>query len=474
MAELEGLIEELTCPICLEIFVDPVSLQCGHHFCGPCISQALEQTTGRNACPQCRQVFTEINARPARRLSIIVEQARLLNEKLTRQRWEPCCQEHGEKLKLFCFRELEVICVDCWNARHQSHEVIPVKKAALLYKKELKEALVLLEGKLQVVTEKKMKEEAKIGTVRAEVGQLSEAIGREFAKMHKFLNEREEAMRCRLREKEENVLMRLDEVLAVINNDMSTLEERILEIKSRLDISEAAEVLKDAEDFLTTCDVQCQEVEEFATELTSKVFSEPIQFFNVWRDMRRIIEPNRAYLSLDPETANGQLFVSQDLLSVKLDDEKLDEEQDLFDPPARFKRSLCVLSSQGFTSGRHYWEVGLGNKTDWVIGICKESVNREIAFLAVPSRGYWVMSLFNDNYYRAVSITSTPIPIERKLCKLGIYLDFEGGKVSFYNADDMSHLYTFSDKFTEKLYPIFCPCDNLTGKNYEPLTLLTV
>ncbi|XP_072885714.1 tripartite motif-containing protein 60-like [Hemitrygon akajei] len=286
--EMDGLIEELTCPICLEIFVDPVSLQCGHHFCSHCITHILGQFPEQNTCPQCRHVFAEVKS--ARRLGIIAEQVKVLNAKLAQQKREPCCEEHGEKLKLFCLMEREVICVDCWNVRHQGHKVIPVKGAASLYKKAFKEALALLEGELQIVTEDKMKQEGKMGEVKVQVEQLSERIGQEFLKMHYFLKEQEKVMRCQLRNNEKMTLKRLDNTVAVINNDISTLEERILEIKSRLAMNQTVEILKDAENFLKTCHVQCHEVEEFNIKLTSKVLDGLLlPFLRVWEDMRRMI-----------------------------------------------------------------------------------------------------------------------------------------------------------------------------------------
>ncbi|XP_072115049.1 E3 ubiquitin-protein ligase TRIM39-like isoform X2 [Mobula birostris] len=303
-SEMDGLIEELTCPICLEIFVDPVSLQCGHHFCRPCITHSLGQLPEQNTCPQCRQTFSGVNTRSARRLGIIAEQVKVLNAKLAHEKQEPCCAEHGEKLKQFCLKEREVICVNCWDVRHQGHKVIPMKVAVGLYKKAFKEVLPLFEGELQMVTENKMKQEGKVREVKVQVDQLSERIEREFSKMHYFLEEQEKAMRCQLRENENRTLKRLDTIVAEINNDVSTLEERILEIKSRLEMNQTVKILKDAENLLTTCDVQCQEVEEFDIRLTSKILDGLLlPFLRVWEDMRRIIEADR-------ETENEQLFVS--------------------------------------------------------------------------------------------------------------------------------------------------------------------
>lgn len=48
---------ELTCPICLSVYQEPVSLACGHNFCRPCIEKVLGQqqnSQGLSTCPTCR------------------------------------------------------------------------------------------------------------------------------------------------------------------------------------------------------------------------------------------------------------------------------------------------------------------------------------------------------------------------------------------------------------------------------------
>ncbi|XP_078422830.1 zinc-binding protein A33-like [Cetorhinus maximus] len=471
--DTEDLTHELSCPICLEMFTDPVSLECEHHFCRSCISQSWDKVPGNVSCPQCRQVFTQRNIRTARILGNIVEKFRLLKVKVTQREKGFYCQEHEEKLKMFCKEEQEAICVDCWSSEHQTHNVITLKEASQIYKEKLETTLDLLERKMKEVTENKKKAEAKMEELKVQAEQLTGTIREEFEKMHKFLKEQEEAMRNQLRQVEENILKGLEENVKATMGEVSAIERRISEVQTRLKMTEAEEMLKGIKDLLTSCDAQPQLPEEVIVELTTEVFGEPFQFFRVWKEMRRIIEPVPASLTLDPNTANTQLIISQDLLSVKYSNDREDEEQDCPDTLERFNEYLYVLSSQCFTSGRHYWEVDLRNKVQWVIGVCGESASRKGDIFVACTEGYWVISLFNENNYRASNLEHTSIPVEVKPWKLGVSLDYEAGQITFYNADNMSHLYTFTDTFTEKLYPIFSPCNNLTGKNSEPLTLLT-
>uniref|UniRef100_A0A8C0JCU2 RING-type domain-containing protein n=1 Tax=Chelonoidis abingdonii TaxID=106734 RepID=A0A8C0JCU2_CHEAB len=70
---VESLQEEATCPVCLEYFTEPVTLECGHNFCRACISQCWEGSDTAASCPQCRETVQQRNLRPNRQLTNMVE-----------------------------------------------------------------------------------------------------------------------------------------------------------------------------------------------------------------------------------------------------------------------------------------------------------------------------------------------------------------------------------------------------------------
>ncbi|XP_020839073.1 erythroid membrane-associated protein isoform X2 [Phascolarctos cinereus] len=172
-------------------------------------------------------------------------------------------------------------------------------------------------------------------------------------------------------------------------------------------------------------------------------------------------------VTLDPDTAHPKLLLSEDLRSVRLGDKR----QDVPDNPKRFDFVVSVLGSPSITSGCHYWEVCVGEKTKWILGVCSESVSRKGKITASPSNGHWLLRQSRMNEYEALTSPQTFFRLKESPRRVGIFLDYEAGFVSFYNATNKSHIYTFIHAFSGPLRPFFEPCLHDEGKNVAPLII---
>ncbi|XP_035254179.1 zinc-binding protein A33-like [Anguilla anguilla] len=188
--------------------------------------------------------------------------------------------------------------------------------------------------------------------------------------------------------------------------------------------------------------------------------------FKVWEKMLGVVQYTPVVL--DPNTARASLSLSDDLTTVRF----TGTEQKYPDNPERFKPCVNVLGSEGFTSGKHSWEVKVGNISDWDIGVVKESISRKGEITASPKRGFWVLTLRNGDKYSAVGVTD--LTLKRKPQSIRVQLHYDRGEVSFFDSSDMSLIYTFKGTFTERVFPFFSPCLEEDGRNDGPLQICPV
>ncbi|XP_076982775.1 ret finger protein-like 3 isoform X2 [Tamandua tetradactyla] len=159
-------------------------------------------------------------------------------------------------------------------------------------------------------------------------------------------------------------------------------------------------------------------------------------------------------MTLDVDTANDFLILSDDLKSVQCGRNK----QNRKECAERFRPAICVLGSSRFTSGRHYWEVDVGRSKEWDLGVCKESVPRQGTILRSSEHGFWTVGLRDGIGFSASTKPLTAVRVNSWLYQVGIFLDMDIGNLSFYDITARSHIFTFTKiSASEPLYPFFCP-----------------
>uniref|UniRef100_A0A8C8S2Z6 Tripartite motif containing 69 n=1 Tax=Pelusios castaneus TaxID=367368 RepID=A0A8C8S2Z6_9SAUR len=468
--QTEDFTNELSCPLCLEWLKEPVILPCGHNFCRTC----LDEIWGRAEvylCPKCQAQFPDRQCIGNTVLGKLVEKLKSFSVGKYQQK----CSEHGEPLKLFWKTNGKLACFLCRDAQKpedQSSQFLLLPDAVQIYVEKLISTRTQLEAIVQELKTRKNAQQEKISCHKENKFHLQHHISLEFLKLHQFLHRREKRLMTELQEEGKILFQEMEANLNKLQDMWQQAKETVLRIQSRLYQHNSINFLTVRNLDLNMNTVLEQKVitlclgELVCCELSLGQFKGPIQY-TAWKEMKSILGPGLSLVTLDPKTAHPNLVLSEDLRCVRHDDTR----QMLLDTPERFDSSVAVLGSEGFTSGKHYWEVEVENKTKWTLGVVKESINRKGNCTLSPRDGYWLIKLRNGNKFKALDIPARGLTLSTSLSKIGIYLDYDGGQVSFYDANKMSHIYTFMDTFTEKLYPYLCPCLNDSNENSEPLKI---
>lgn len=181
-----------------------------------------------------------------------------------------------------------------------------------------------------------------------------------------------------------------------------------------------------------------------------------------WRAAQR----HAVDVTLDPGSAHPSLEVSEDGKSVFSRRTALGSEN-----PQWFSEQTCVLSRERFSAGRHYWEVHVGRRSSWFLGVCLAAVPSAGHARMSPATGYWVMGLWNSCEYFVLDQHRVPLSVRVPPRCVGIFLDVEAGKLSFFNVSDGSHIFTFTDTFSGMLCAYFRPRAHDGSEHPDPLTI---
>ncbi|XP_078496923.1 E3 ubiquitin-protein ligase TRIM39-like isoform X2 [Lissotriton helveticus] len=378
-------------------------------------------------------------------------------EMLKRLRLSPVkanmCENHKEKLRLFCAEDQRMICWVCRESKeHKTHSASPIEEAAEDHKVKLQEWLSLLKKEDKYFQESKIKEEEQYQTMRNKLRTEKKKLESEIEKLRQLLKENEQTLHRRLKEMEKKITMVENANITKLSYQITSLNAVITEIGKKCE-APAWELLKDIRSTLSRsyvmfilCSCSCH------CSLIQRSCMCYYRCNNVKIQSPEVVKSFKVMVTLDPDTAHRWLRLSEGRRRMRW----TDTAQPLPDTPKRFTYYPCVQGSEGFTSGRHYWEVQpLQEGGAWNVGVAAESVDRKGGITWSPEGGVWAVQGWGGKY---VAFTSPVIPLfpREKPLKLGVYLDYEGGRLSLYNADSMELLYSFLQApFTERLFPIF-------------------
>ncbi|XP_047677398.1 E3 ubiquitin-protein ligase TRIM39-like isoform X2 [Tachysurus fulvidraco] len=516
--------EQLQCSICLEVFTDPVTTPCGHNFCKSCITQSWD-TSEHCHCPYCNEKFTrrpepKINItlrdvadhfkkrskEPPESLEVLCDVCTGVKQKAVKScldcgvtfcssHLEPhinvprykkhklinavknlemyMCQKHERPLELFCRDDQMYLCQFCTEGEHRDHKVILLEEIQLqqMIQERLKK---IQEINRSVELSKRNMEKEKSDSVEVFTA-LIRSIERSQAELLEVMEEKQKAAENQaeglIKELEQEIedLQRRDTELEQFSHTEDHLH--LLKIYPSLRIAPHtknwSEISINTDLSVDALRTALSRLQKTLNEKLSVTLNEKLRETELKRIQQYAVD-----VTLDPDTANPSLVLSDEGKQVMHGDTK----QNLPDTPKRFTYYTIVLGKQGFSSGRFYYEVQVRGKTEWSLGVVRESVNRKGKIDSCkPQTGFWAVILRNGNKYKASDDPCVSLSLREKPQKVGVFVDYEEGLVSFYDVEARSHIYSFTGQtFTEKLYPFFSPCVNDGGKNSAPLIISRV
>ncbi|KAK7922012.1 hypothetical protein WMY93_008914 [Mugilogobius chulae] len=539
MASASSLVDEnnFMCSICLEVFTKPVTLLCGHNFCLVCITKHWDAKAPRPPnCPLCAETFT---SRPVLRVNIFIEEMvtkfkssaqkkpkvkreteavggvmcsmcagekvpalksclvcflslcethlephqkkpHLMTHKLIEPTDNPerrVCQTHHMALEMFCKNDQAFVCESCIQTNHRKHQTVSIKEEAEFKKMELDKNKLSMEQSALVRQQKvdEIKECMVMSRNKAEkmvadsdhmISKLVDYMLRSQAELASVIKSKQMEMETeasglikKIEEEIEDISQKSNDLNVALSDDPFTNLEKLIpliipqtqlkdwsDVKVKFETFEVKEALDNLAATITRevcmlCDPDLKKLKEFAVDVT-----------------------------FDPDTAHASLIVSEDGKSVHYSERRGNPPKN----PGRFTHVLNVLAKQGFSSGMFYFEVQVTNKTQWDLGVANESINRNGDVRLSPRNGFWTMWLRNGQY-TANAGPAVNVRVRNKVEKIGVFVDYDKGQVSFYDVDARVQIYSYDQCiFTEKIFPFFCPCGSDGGKNAAPLVIIPI
>ncbi|XP_061603005.1 zinc-binding protein A33-like [Cololabis saira] len=375
------------------------------------------------------------------------------------KRLKEVCEKHPGIPQLFCIDEQRAVCPVCEFSLHQNHKVVPVEEAVGELKELMKSDLESLQNKRNKYQQVEETYKVVVQHSKKQLLSTKKQIRAEFNKLQRFLKEEEGSRLAALREEKKQKGRTISRKRKMIQEQISSLSDSISAVEEELQ--------KDKMTFLSRYKPTRDRAREQSSVSDPRLLSGTLVdeakhlgnlAFRVWEKMGDQV--HFSPVVLDPNTAAPCLYLSADLTSGR----KEDTCQQLPDNPERIMNFSHVFGSEGFTSGKHSWEVEVGDHPSWLLGLVKDSAERKNERISSPKYGVWCL-MYRDGIYAngdgiyangdGISGDGEIVTVETSPRRIRVQLDYDGGTVSFYNAEDMTHIYTHRDTFTEKLLPFF-------------------
>uniref|UniRef100_A0A3Q3X962 Uncharacterized protein n=1 Tax=Mola mola TaxID=94237 RepID=A0A3Q3X962_MOLML len=387
------------------------------------------------------------------------------------------CPKHDKLLELFCKTDQMCVCMLCTITNHKTHTFVPLEEESVGKKVELGKRKAEMQ---QMIQNRRLK----IEEIKRSVELSQEDADRKiadgvqlFSTLKKSVERRQVELIDSIREKQRKLEKQAEGFIKELEQEICELKKRSSEVEQ---LSQSEDHLHLLQRFLSVnatpptrnwtgvsiCPVSYEATVMRAVNQLKESLTKGMQ--KVLEVELRRLQRYAVDVTLDPDTAHRKLILSDDGKQVSHGDVWMN----LPNNPERFDTCVCVLAKKSFSSGRFYYEVQVKGKTKWDLGVARESISRTGQITVSPQYGYWTICMRSNNEYYALTDPSVHLWLNSRPEKVGVFVDYEEGLVSFYDVDAAAPIYSFTGcRFAHKLKPYFCPRLNSGGKNSAPLII---
>ncbi|XP_066895558.1 tripartite motif-containing protein 64-like [Kogia breviceps] len=441
---LQAFQNELTCSICMNYFIDPVTIDCGHSFCRPCLYLCWEEDQTPKSCPECRGLSEKPDFKTNIVLKRLASLARQEAAKQTNSSEAQICVTHKEAKGLFCEVDKSLLCGPCSESpEHAAHSHSPVQWAAEEYREKLLKRMGSLRKMTQEV-QNSLNQEAKTTQWLENYAAVRKVMIKvQYQRMHLFLREEEQLHLEALEREAKETLQQLRESELRMTQQKESLKEMYRELTEMCHKPDV-ELLQASGSVLEMTDlVQMQKPQPVNPELTSWPVTGILDMLNNFRVDN----------VLSQKMTIHDVRLSEDRTSVTFGGDHHDVSRQ-----SQTVERFAAWGAVAFTSGRHYWEVDVTHSSNWILGVCKDILTSDTDIIIHSEEAFLLFSMKVNNHY-SLSTNYPPLIlyVQRPLGRIGVFLDYDNGTVSFYDVCRGSLIYSFlRSSFSSPLMPFLC------------------
>ncbi|XP_053471030.1 tripartite motif-containing protein 16 isoform X2 [Ictalurus furcatus] len=529
-------VDQFSCPVCLDLLKDPVTIPCGHSYCKVCINGCWDQEDqkGVYSCPQCRDTFTP---RPVlRRNNMLAEVVEKLKKTevqaaspahcyagpgdvecdfCTRRKHkavksclmclasfcethfkphlevsalkkhtlieassklqEKICSHHDEVLRIYCRTDQRCICSLCMLDNHKGHDAVSLSAERTEKQSELKEEQMKSQQRIQEKQKKVQELKQAVNTIKSRAQTAVEDSEIIFTEMISSMEKKRSEVTKLIRAQEKAELSRAERLLEQLEQEITDLQRRVTELEQ---LSHTHDHIQFLQSFQSLCVSSAREdspsstvhqhlsfdgvrnslsdlkkrLEEFCEEEFNKISSHATAVSPSEPKSREDFLKYFCYLTLDPNTANHFLILSEKNRAVTFSVKN----QQYSYHPERFDSCWQVLCKES-VCGRCYWEVKWSG----------DGVYISVSYKDIRRKGWGKQCVFGLNnqswslccsssslsFYHSNIKTDLRVPSSSRI---GVYVDHSAGSLSFYSiSDTMKLLHRVHTTFTQPLYAGF-------------------